>query len=161
MGPGTFSVVLRWSLVWGPTRTGLLCETSSSDLGLILSTKIWKFWTHIFFRKSEKFSDKLFWCSWLDRFQNILIGTQFGNLWKFSAIWEFCQNSENFFVNRIEPWSLKDWCMKLFISSWWWHKVQWCPAICSVSPFCLLGGWGGGGVNCASAKEHLRKISSS
>ena len=35
--------------------------------------------------------------------QNILIGTQLGNLWKFSEIWEFGLNSENFFVDKIKP----------------------------------------------------------
>ena len=33
----------------------------------------------------------------------ILIGTQFGNLWKFSEIWEFCQNSENFLLIGLSP----------------------------------------------------------
>ena len=37
--------------------------------------------------------------------KNILIGTHFENLRKLSEIWEFCQNSENFFGDRIEAWS--------------------------------------------------------
>ena len=41
--------------------------------------------------------------------KNILIGTHFENLRKLSEIWEFCQNSENFFVDRIEVWSYISW----------------------------------------------------
>ena len=39
--------------------------------------------------------------------QNIFIGTQFENLWKFSEIQELGQNSENFLLIRLCP-VLKD-----------------------------------------------------
>ena len=80
-------------------------------------SELWKIFWQIsedfepsnFFWKSEKFSDTFFWCKLAGQIsenfpQSILIGTLFENLRKFSEIWENTQNSENFFVVRIEPW---------------------------------------------------------
>ena len=52
-----------------------------------------------FSEKSEKFSKKNFPAEHIlseNFLQNILIEIQFENLYKFSEIWEFGQNSENF-----------------------------------------------------------------
>ena len=82
-------------------------------LGLVLSTKIqvlrnfltkiWEFWTPKFFQKIwEIFRQNILMQlagQIFENFsQNILIGTQIENLRKLSEFWEFCQNSDNFFV---------------------------------------------------------------
>ena len=53
--------------------------------------------------------------------QNILKGTQFENLRKFSEFWEFCQNSEIIFVDRTKPQLV--WNKMLWLSYCSWrHK---------------------------------------
>ena len=100
---------LKFGKLFPPGLKGLILSSKIWVLRNFL-TKIWEFWTHQFFQKfweilrqnilvqlagqiSENFP------------QNILIGTQFENLRKFSEFWEFCQNSENIFVDRTKPWN--------------------------------------------------------
>ena len=89
--------------------------------GLILSIKIWvlrNFLTKIWESWTSKFCQKI-WEIFRQNIQvqlagqifenfpqNILIGTHFENLMKFSEFREFCQNSENIFVDRTKPWML-------------------------------------------------------
>ena len=97
LNPPKSSVWVLWN---GPQ--GLVLSTKIQVLRNFL-TKIWEFWTPKFFQKIwEIFRQNILMQlagQIFENFsQNILIGTQIENLRKLSEFWEFCQNSDNFFV---------------------------------------------------------------